>query len=124
MTSSYRQTSVVVKTLKDTYTPPQHKEVNFNRPYKLLAENGLSLAITDRVWLDSEPTDIVFIDPKAPQSNGAVAFNQELLIKTVGNDNYLNFDGKLVTFGQNNGSESYKWRVQGKEGTLTTEDTF
>jgi hypothetical protein len=124
MTSSYRKTSVVVRTLQDTYYPPQHKEVNFNHPYKLLAENGLSISITDHVLLDSVPTDFVFIDPKAPQSNGAVAFNQELLIKTVGKDNYLTFDGNLVTFGQNNGSESYKWRVQGKEGTLTTKDTF
>jgi hypothetical protein len=124
MTSSYSQQSVVVKTLHDIYSPPQHKEVNFNHPYKLLVDNGLSLTITDRVWLDSEPTDIVFIDPKTPQSKGAVAFNQEFLIKAVEKDDYLAYDGKLVTFGQSNGSEGYRWRAQGKEGTLTTKDAF
>jgi hypothetical protein len=66
MTASYRNTSVVLNTLKDTYSPPERKDILLNQSYKLLADNGLSLAVSDHVWLDSTPSNIEFVDAKDP----------------------------------------------------------
>jgi hypothetical protein len=124
MTASYRQTSVVLNTLKDTYSPPERKDILLNQSYKLLADNGLSLAVSDHVWLDSTPSNIEFVDAKDPQSNGTVNFNLELLIRVAGTEDYLYFDGEQVGFGQNNGTQAFRFKLQGNTDSLTNQDVF
>jgi hypothetical protein len=72
MTSSSTLQSKLLRELEDEYLTPKQTEIETNHAYQLLHQLGLNLAITDRVWLDSTPTNIQILDPEDQTVNRKV----------------------------------------------------
>jgi hypothetical protein len=129
MTSSYTSPSVLITEKADEYAAPVRTVIKFKTTYQLLEELGLSLAISEgsegRVWLDSTPTDFELLNAANLNDKGNVLPGAKLLIRAVGTEDYLYFDGNEVgRENYQNGLSQFIWTLQREGNSLRTGDVF